>query len=278
MVSGLFTVIVKTPLRVAQINWAAEFCEPAMDLKEESLIGGDPAAHWYYIAKGRAIKALLGAAPVEEVLDVGAGSGVFSRMLVDEGLAGRAICVDPNYPHDWIGARRSDRISYHRSVETVEATLVLMIDVIEHVDDDAALIAEYAAKAAPGTRFLISVPAFQFLWSSHDEFLEHRRRYTLETLKAVVEAAGLEVADTRYFFGLLFPAAAALRLADRALKGDKEATRSALRAAPDWLNAALVVLHDIERTALFPVNRLAGVTAFCLAEKLPAVAENAAAA
>ncbi|MEX0644437.1 MAG: class I SAM-dependent methyltransferase, partial [Parvularculaceae bacterium] len=115
-----------------------------MDLKEENAIGGDPARHWYYIAKGRAIKALIGDDPVSEVLDVGAGSGVFSRMLVEDGLAERAVCVDPNYAEEWIGARRTDKISYRRSVDLVDAPLVMMIDVIEHVDDDVALIADYA--------------------------------------------------------------------------------------------------------------------------------------
>ena len=249
-----------------------------MDLKEENAIGGDPARHWYYIAKGRAIKALIGNDPVCEVLDVGAGSGVFSRMLIEDGLAARAVCVDPNYAEEWIGARRTDKISYRRSVDLVDAPLVMMIDVIEHVDDDVALIADYARRAAPGARFVVSVPAFEFLWSSHDEFLEHRRRYTIESLKTAVEAAGLEVLELRYFFGMLFPAAAALRLMDRALKGDKEAKASALKSAPDWLNQLLIAVHDIERVALFPFNRLAGVTAFCLAQKPAAAAKKSAAA
>lgn len=249
-----------------------------MDLKEERAIGGDPKRHWYYISKARAIKALIGPEPVEALVDVGAGSGVFSRMLIEDGVAGRAVCVDPNYEDEWIGARRTDRISYLRTIERVGAPLVLMIDVIEHVDDDVALLRDYAGRADEGTRFVISVPAFNFLWSSHDEFLEHRRRYTLDTLRKAVISAGLEPLKMRYFFGMLFPAAAALRLADRALKGDREATQSALKAAPDWLNDTLVAVHDIERLALFPLNRIAGVSAFCLAEKPAAVARNAAAA
>jgi SAM-dependent methyltransferase len=238
-----------------------------MDLKEEQAIGGDPMAHWYYIAKGRAIARLLRGRPARRLLDVGAGSGVFSRMLLAEGLAVSAICVDPNYSEDRIGTRRSDAIAFCKSVGRVDADLVLMLDVIEHVDDDRALIAEYASMAPPGTRFLVSVPAFEFLWSSHDDFLEHRRRYTLNSLREAVASAGLEIVDMRYFFGFLFPAFAALRLADRALKGARATSRSALKAAPRWLNQALVAVHDLERAALFPVNRLAGVTAFCLAEK-----------
>lgn len=242
-----------------------------MDLKEENAIGGDPGSHWYYISKGRAIKALIGRERARSLVDVGAGSGVFSRMLVEEGFAERAVCVDPNYTEEWVGSRRTDRIAWLRKVDTVDADLVLMIDVIEHVDDDAGLISDYVKMAAPGTRFIISAPAFNFLWSSHDDFLEHRRRYTLKSLQCAVEAAGLEPVETRYFFGMLFPAAALLRIADRALKGDKEATQSALKSAPDWLNDALVAVHDLERAALFPFNRLAGVTAFCVARKPAAV-------
>ena len=236
-----------------------------MDLKEEKAIGGDPSSHWYYIAKGRALKELLGARRDRILLDVGAGSGVFSKMLVADGAAERSVCVDPNYEEEFLGQRRTDKIAYVRGIEETDADTVLMIDVIEHVDDDVALIRDYAAKVEAGTQFLISVPAFQFLWSSHDEFLEHRRRYTLNSLQDAVEAAGLSPLKTRYFFGLLFPAVAAMRMAEKKTDGPAEASQ--LKAAPDWLNRTLIGVHDLERKALFPFNRLAGVSAFCLAEK-----------
>jgi SAM-dependent methyltransferase len=248
-----------------------------MDLKEERLIGGDPASHWYYISKGRAIRSLIGEAHFPRVLDVGAGSGVFSRMLTAEGIADRATCVDPNYTEAQMRTASSARVSYVRAVQETDASLILMIDVIEHVDDDVALVADYSRMAPAGARFVISVPAFNFLWSSHDEFLDHRRRYTLDALEKTVTAAGLKPLSMRYFFGALFPAVAALRIADRALKGDRQATASALKAAPGWINRSLVAIHDLERAALFPFNKVAGVTAFCLAEK-PALAENARAA
>jgi SAM-dependent methyltransferase len=235
-----------------------------MDLKEENAIGGDPAGHWYYISKGRALKSLLGQSRVKGLLDVGAGSGVFSQMLVKEGRAERALCVDPNYEDEFVGRHSTDRISYVRSAEKVDADVVLMIDVIEHVDDDAQLIRDYADRVAPGTRFVISVPAFQMLWSSHDEFLEHRRRYTLSSLRSAVLAGGLQPLKLRYFFGLLFPAVAVARMTERK---NGPATASRLKAAPQLLNATLVAIHDVERAMLFPLNQLAGVTAFCLAEK-----------
>jgi SAM-dependent methyltransferase len=259
-----------------RLNWRLANGENIMDLKEEKSIGGDPAAHWYYISKGHAIKSLLGGRPIEKLLDVGAGSGVFSKMLVKEGRAAHAVCLDPGYETEFIGERKADKIDYRRSVDAVDADTVLMIDVIEHVDDDVALMRDYVTRAAPGTRFLISVPAFQFLWSSHDEFLEHRRRYRLSDLRRTVEAAGLAPLRMRYFFGLLFPAAAVMRLTEK--KNLKDASASQLKSAPDWLNKSLIAIHKLECAALFPLNKFAGVTAFCLAEKPAVLAQDQKAA
>jgi len=249
-----------------------------MDLKEEQAIGGDPASHWYYISKGRAIRSLIGEGPFASVLDVGAGSGVFSRMLTAQGVAERAVCVDPNYTDEWLAGRSESAIRYVRSIEACDAPLILMIDVIEHVDDDVALIADYARRAKPGAKFLISVPAFKFLWSSHDDFLEHRRRYTLLSLERAAVAAGLAPVRLRYFFGMLFPAVAAMRIADRAMTPCGKPAESAMKPAPSWLTKALVAVHDVERATLFPFNQVAGVTAFCLAEKPQALAKAASAA
>ena len=249
-----------------------------MDLKEEQSIGGDPQNHWYYISKGRAIKQLLGDEPRRSILDVGAGSGVFSKFLLECGAAETAQCVDPNYTDAFIEENRKPGIDFSRSVDETAADLVLMMDVIEHVDDDVGLIRQYKNLVPGGAEFLITVPAFNFLWSSHDDFLEHRRRYTLATLTAAVEAAGLEVADTRYFFGMLFPAVAALRLVDRAMKGEREASQSALKEVPGWLSRTLTTVNDVERAVLFPFNRIAGVTAICLARKNTHVAAGEKAA
>src|SRR4029077_6690533 len=82
-------------------------------------------------------------------------------------------------------------------------------------DDDAGLVQHYAGKVPSGAHFLATVPAFRFLWSGHDVFLEHKRRYTLAEIEQTMRAAGLEVVKGAYYFGLVFPLAAAVRLATR---------------------------------------------------------------
>ena len=238
-----------------------------MDLKEENALNGIPEEHWYYISKGRALRNMLAEDHMETVLDVGAGSGVFPKAFIKDGFCKSAICVDPYYTDEWLADNKHQHIQFVRDVDTVEAPLVTMIDVLEHVDDDVELLSLYADKARPGTTFLMSVPAFQYLWSSHDEYLDHRRRYTLKMLRNTAERSGLKPIKMRYFFGALFPAAAASRIADRLLSRGKDAKASALGSVPGPLNKALIGIHDIERMVMMPWNKLFGVSAFCVAVK-----------
>jgi Methyltransferase domain len=239
-----------------------------MDLKEEEILGEQTASHWYYVAKGRALRAMLGRIRVPEILDVGAGSGVFSRQLLDAGICERAVCVDPGYSRERTERHDGREIAFRRSVERVSQRLVLMMDVLEHVDDDLGLLRSYTDGMAADARVLITVPAFPYLWSGHDVFLEHRRRYTLACLEATVRAAGLQVVRSRYFFGLLLPAVAAMRLADRQrLNAGQIEAKSALRLYPAPVNRLLTLIHDLERAILFPLNRLGGLSIFCLARR-----------
>ena len=239
-----------------------------MDVKEQDILGEDIATHWYYVAKGRAMRALLAGIPCREILDVGAGSGVFSRQLIDAGSCTRSVCVDPAYETERTEQHGAGTLLFVRGIENPTQDLILMMDVLEHVEDDVGLLRTYTSTLPPGGHVLISVPAFRFLWSGHDVFLEHHRRYTLGQIEAVVRAAGLDVVRGRYFFGLLFPVAASIRLAQaRRLAAGQIEPASALKRAPKALNAALVAVHDIERAMLLPFNRLAGLTAFCLARR-----------
>lgn len=237
-----------------------------MDLKEESILGGHVADHWYYVSKGRALRALLAGVTVRDLLDVGAGSGVFSRQLVEAGVAGEAWCLDPGYAEEHIESRNGHEIRFVRRVPGGGHQLVLLMDVLEHVPDDVALLRQHTRDLPPDGLVIISVPAFQALWSSHDVFLGHQRRYTRVGLEAVVRAAGLRVRRSRYFFGLLLPVVAILRWLERWRPGAGQPA-SALRRYPRPVNAVLTLIHDLERKALFPVNRLGGLTVFCVASR-----------
>jgi SAM-dependent methyltransferase len=111
---------------------------------------------------------------------------------------------------------------------------VCLFDVLEHLDDEAGALAACRRLLAREGRLVVTVPAYAWLWSRHDELLGHRRRYTAGSLRAVVRAAGFAIDRLTYFNTLLAPPIIAVRLA-----------RTALRRSG----------HDLGRPAPF-VNRL----------------------
>ena len=181
--------------------------------------------------------------------------------------AHEAWCVDVSYESDADSCEAGKDLYFRRSIESVDADLVLLMDVLEHVDDDVQLLKEYADKVPRGSRFLISVPAFQFLWSGHDDFLDHKRRYTLHQLKDVVASAGLRVKSGSYYFGMVFPIAATLRLAHKWRRNGGGAARSQLTRHHPLINITLATLCQSE-LPFMRLNRFAGLTVFCLAESL----------
>lgn len=237
-----------------------------MDLKETDILGEDIAQHWYYHSKAKAMTKVLGKVQPAIILDVGAGSGFFSHHLLANSSAHEAWCVDICYDSDSDAFQGIKPIHYRRSIDQLNADLVLFMDVLEHVDDDVGLLNLYASKVPSGTTFLISVPAFQFLWSGHDVFLEHKRRYSLRQVEDVVARAGLVVKDAAYFFGMVFPIAATLRMAQKAHSADKSESRSQLTKHHPVVNTALRLLCDIELRWV-GLNRAAGLTVFCVAQK-----------
>jgi len=240
-----------------------------MDVKEEDILGSSVSSHWYYVSKGQVIQEFLNPLAINSVLDVGAGSGVFSKYLLDMSIVEAARCVDTAYEiDDRSEAHNGKPIRFIKSVDSINESLILMIDVLEHIEDDLTALKQYVELMPIGSYALISVPAFNFLWSGHDIFLEHKRRYTLLELEALVESSGLRVLQGRYFFGLLFPIIALIRLRNRALmKAGKLTAKSDLSKPNDWLNKLLITIHILELKTLFSINRAAGLTAFCLAQK-----------
>ncbi|HEX4552231.1 class I SAM-dependent methyltransferase [Pseudomonas sp.] len=235
-----------------------------MDLKETDILGDSIGEHWYYSSKAAATRRLLGDSPVRRILDVGAGSGFFSHDLLTRTSAQEAWCVDISYLSDSDATIAGKALHYRRDIEAIDADLVLLMDVLEHVDDDLGLLRSYVDKVPSGSRFLMTVPAFQFLWSGHDDFLEHKRRYTLAQFETLSRDAGLTVQRGAYYFGAVFPIAAALRLLPSGSRA--QAPRSQLKRHHPAVNRVLKTLCHLE-LPLLGRNRLAGLSVFVLAHK-----------
>jgi len=236
-----------------------------MDLKEQESLGQAADRHWYYRAKSAAMLRLLEGTMYDDVLDIGAGSGFFARTLLANTPCRSAVCVDLNYTQDWTETEAGKQLSFVRSVETFDGHLALMMDVLEHVADDAGLLRDTAAKMPPGSRILVTVPAMPWMWSNHDVFLEHYRRYTVHSLDRVVETAGLRRISSCYYFGLTLPIAAGVRLGRRALPWRNKKPGSDMRPYSGIINSALTKICNAE-LGIFQRNRFAGLSVFALIE------------
>ena len=131
-----------------------------MDLKETDILGEAIGSHWYYQFKGNALLQLIANVKPARILDVGAGSGFFSRLLLERTPCMEAFCIDPSYEKEHVAMVGDKQIHYLRQMESLKVDLALFMDVIEHVDDDIALLQDYIKKVPPGTWFLLRYPLF----------------------------------------------------------------------------------------------------------------------
>ncbi len=191
--------------------------------------------HWWFRGRSRivteAIASLELPAPAR-ILDFGTGTGA---MLAELRRFGDAQGVDADeqavaFCHAR-GERRVSRLESN-ALPFADASfdLVTTLDVLEHIDDDRAALAEIARVLKPGGRMVATVPANPWMWGAQDEVSQHFRRYTATTLRAAIADGGFELERLTHFNTLLFPPIAAIRLLRR-LRPPADEPRSDFQAA-----------------------------------------------
>lgn len=150
------------------------------------------------------------------ILDVGCGAGLTMRRLADAGALVEGIEVDPAFERASVvepGVIRYGDILMLDIERRYD--VVLMLDVLEHIEDEGAALARVIEILEPGGLFVLTVPAYQWLWSHHDEMNKHHRRYTARSVSRVLGQAGLQVERCGYLFAGLVPPKLVLRIWER---------------------------------------------------------------
>lgn len=210
--------------------------------------------HWWWRARERVILDALRAhqplAGWRNVLDVGCGDGLFFDELARlpgvqlvEGVEPAADLVSPDGPH-----RSRIRVApFDASFEPGRRySLIVMLDVLEHLPDPAASLRHALSLLEPNGVFLATVPAFMALWTRHDDLNHHYTRYDKASFQALADAAGLRIDEARYFFHWTALGKVATRLKEALVPGEPASPT----VPPAPINRALYVLSRIEARVL----------------------------
>jgi len=176
--------------------------------------------HWWYRGRRTVLAGVIARLSLPEparILDAGCGSG---RNMVELSRLGTVTGVELSATSVALARERDVGEVIAGSVLEMPFAddsfdLAVSLDVIEHLEDHLAALRELRRTVAPGGALLITVPAYQWLWSGHDEINHHHRRYTRRSLQRVAEQAGWRQVRTTYFNFLLLPVAILLRVLDR---------------------------------------------------------------
>jgi SAM-dependent methyltransferase len=176
--------------------------------------------HWWWRARTEFIveklRRLRSGKDRATILDVGCGDGLFFDRLAEfgdvEGVEPCAELVSSENPHrdriyvgPFDGAFRPER----------QYSLLLMLDVLEHMEDPVAALRRGATLLEPDGKLLATVPSFEALWTNQDEINHHFTRYTKHTFREIARDTGLRIVEERYFYLWTCPVKLGLGIAER---------------------------------------------------------------
>lgn len=227
-------------------------------------------SHWWFVGRRRILNDVLKGLALPEnapILEVGCGSGGNLPLLARYGRVygmeldatareyARRRQVGPILP-----GRLPDDIPFEGQL----FNLLVLTDVLEHVDRDDLSLRLLSERIQSGGYLLLTVPAFQGLWSRHDDLHHHKRRYNRARLMAILVDAGFEVLLLSYLNTLLFPVIATVRLCEKFLG---KTGVDDLAMPPPALNQVLASIFASEGKVLKLMRLPFGVSLMALARK-----------
>lgn len=229
--------------------------------------------HWWFQARKDIVMELIkkyykpGANP--RVLDIGCGTGMMLKYL---SKYGKTWGIDKDLKAIEYAQKKAPKAkiilgSLPEKLPKGKFDLVTLLDVIEHVDKDQEALWTIANILKPQGVLVITVPAYHFLWTGHDDINLHKRRYAIGELKTKINNAGFKIRKISYYNNFLFLPIATAKLIKRFLKPNKSTSHFSANVPPYFFNQSLKIIFSFEKYFLPYLNFPFGISLIVVASK-----------
>jgi len=244
---------------------------PLMDNSFFDLLHSHESRHWWFYCRRKLAAAALRKHATRQtgyLLDMGCGTGAMLGEMQNFGttfgldIAPTALQYCRTRGHLRLTLGSGEDIPFRDAAFDA----VVSLDVIEHIDNDVRAMEHIHRICRDGGTVVITVPAVPWLWTTRDERLLHKRRYTRLQLIALAQGAGFEIIKCSYYCVFFFPAMAAFVFFNRIL-GHKPDYKDDVPAVPTLPNMLLRWILLLEQSLLRWINYPFGVSLFCVLRK-----------
>jgi SAM-dependent methyltransferase len=227
--------------------------------------------HWWFVVRRKLLKFLLRSISIPKnclAIDIGCGTGSNLRTLASVGLD--AVGLDRSiYALNLFKKKGNLPLLVgdlnRLPIKTKSVGLIVAMDILEHLDDDANGIFELYRTLGKGGILIITVPAFKSLWGVQDVVTGHKRRYSKKETVNKLSEVGFDILKSSYFnFFLFFPILIARRIIR--LFGFKIESENEVNFP--LINFFLKVIFSLELYVLKYFSFPFGVSIFCIARKI----------
>ena len=225
--------------------------------------------HWWLVSRKKIIRSILNIYLTPDknknILEIGCGSGGLLKLLSNYGNLS-AIELDDfsrkNAQKKNICSVKYGKLPEDISNNTIYETIFLF-DVLEHIEKDKKSIKKINKLLNEGGLFILTVPAFMFFWSSHDETSHHKRRYSMSELTILLDSCGFNIKYSSYFNTILLPLIVIVRLLNKLLGNQDDD----LKKEKKIINHILKFFFSLESMFLPKFSFPFGVSIFIICQK-----------
>ena len=229
--------------------------------------------HWWFRARRRVIFDILDGVspgPYQSALDVGCGGNIHNTLALAK-RAQRIVGLEISKEAIGFAKKHCPDLTIIKGAWpdvtlSQKFDIITLFDVLEHIEDEVRALKKAEETLVQGGTLVLTLPAYSLLWSEHDEYPHHKRRYTKKHLKHLItNNTSLRILRITYFNTLLFPPILAFRIS-KYLLGIRS-TATDFFPIPSWLNWLLEKVFGTERFLLRFLNLPVGVSILCIAQK-----------